>query len=61
MEELIDNCIEGSKGQGVPEVCLILDQVDNVSLHRHRFLTLRQLVVLLVLLSEAHVVGRILQ
>lgn len=36
MEELVDNCLEGAKGQEVPEIHLKLDQINDVSCKHYR-------------------------
>ena len=36
MEELVDNCLEGAKGQEVPEIHLKLDQINDVSCKHFR-------------------------
>lgn len=36
VEELVDNCLEGAKGQEVPEIHLKLDQINDVSCKHFR-------------------------
>ncbi len=36
VEELVDNCLEGAKGQEVPEIHLKLDQINDVSCKHYR-------------------------
>ena len=36
VEELVDNCFEGAKGQEVPEIHLKLDQINDVSCKHYR-------------------------